>query len=54
MNLVCASEDAILSVVEPEVCFYEFKVGSPAACHPRNLDPSFDADLGDDVDVIEL
>ncbi|KAI8984963.1 endoplasmic reticulum protein [Trametes punicea] len=34
LDITCGTENAILSVAEPEKCEYEFKVTSPAVCLP--------------------
>ena len=43
--LVCAASDHIVSVVEPEVCFYEVTVGTPAACNPADVLPEYSEDV---------
>ena len=34
LDMSCGTENALLSVAEPEKCEYEFKITSPALCLP--------------------
>ncbi len=37
MTLVCAQEDEVSSIREPNVCMYDISLATPSACSPQDL-----------------